>query len=45
MTYYSDKRLGVYPHTVQFYGLDDYAPTYGNKNFTHILKYLLLEGL
>ena len=32
------------PHTVQMYSLDDPAPTYGNKNFSHMMKYMLLES-
>lgn len=30
---YADPRLGIMPHTVQHYGLDDLAPTYGNTDF------------
>lgn len=37
---YADPRLGVMPHTVQHYGLDDPAPTYGNTDFTHVREYL-----
>ena len=31
---YADPRLGIMPHTVQFYSYDDPAPTYGNANFS-----------
>lgn len=44
LPYYADKRLGVFPHTVQLYSLDDEAPTYGNQNFTHLFKYMFLEA-
>ncbi len=37
---YADPRLGVMPHTVQHYGLDDPAPTYGNTDFGHVREYL-----
>lgn len=37
---YADARLGVMPHTVQHYGLDDPAPTYGNRDFSHVREYL-----
>jgi hypothetical protein len=45
--------MGVFPQlkiyfnyfsTVQIYSLDDPAPTYGNKNFSQMLKYLFLEA-
>jgi len=35
--------VGVMPHTVQFYGLDDPAPTYGNTDFGYIEDYLAQE--
>jgi hypothetical protein len=44
LAHYADKRLGVFPHTVQLYALDDPAPTYGNSNFSHILKFMMLEA-
>lgn len=41
---YSDKRVGVLPHTVMFYHLnDEVAPMYGNQNFIHIKEFLLQE--
>jgi hypothetical protein len=44
LPYYADSRLGVYPHTVQFYTFDDPAPTYGQKNFSQMFDYLFLEA-
>eukprot|EP00753_Platysulcus_tardus_P018117 PLAT6724.1.p1 GENE.PLAT6724.1~~PLAT6724.1.p1 ORF type:complete len:817 (+),score=447.38 PLAT6724.1:110-2452(+) len=41
---YADARLGVLPHTVQFYALTGPAPTYGNSNFTYMLDFLLYES-
>lgn len=38
LPYYANKRLGVMPHTVQFYTVDDPAPTYGQTNFTFMLN-------
>jgi hypothetical protein len=40
LPHYADSRLGVLPHTVQHYALDDPAPTYGNQNFSHIRQFL-----
>lgn len=40
---HADPRLGVLAHTVQHYGLDDPAPTYGNKDFGYMLDFLLEE--
>ena len=40
LPYYADARLGVLPHTVQHYGLDDPAPTYGNSDFSSILGFI-----
>ncbi len=39
LPYYADARLAVLPHTVQHYGLDDPAPTYGNSDFTSMLRF------
>eukprot|EP01121_Diplochlamys_sp_Union-15-3_P022376 TRINITY_DN9498_c0_g1_i1.p1 TRINITY_DN9498_c0_g1~~TRINITY_DN9498_c0_g1_i1.p1 ORF type:complete len:638 (+),score=91.30 TRINITY_DN9498_c0_g1_i1:287-1915(+) len=44
LPYYADSRLGIYPHTVQFYTLLDPAPTYGNTNFTYMLNFTFLEA-
>ncbi|MBY0515904.1 MAG: hypothetical protein K2P81_03275 [Bacteriovoracaceae bacterium] len=38
-------QVGVLPHTVMFYGLEDkIAPMYGNKNFTAIREFTLSES-
>jgi len=37
---YADPRMGVMPHTVQMYGLDDPAPTYQNTDFGYIREFL-----
>ena len=44
LPHYADARLGVMPHTVQMYSLDDPAPTYGNANFDEIRRFLQLEA-
>ncbi|MBU1431575.1 hypothetical protein KKF91_13615 [Myxococcota bacterium] len=44
LPHYADPRLGVYPHTVQHYALDDPAPTYGNTDFSHLRRFLQLEA-
>jgi hypothetical protein len=41
---YADARLGVMPHTVQMYGLDDPAPTYGNDDFAAMHGFLQTEA-
>jgi hypothetical protein len=40
---HADPRLGVMPHTVQHYSLDDPAPTYSNTDFGYIREYLQYE--
>jgi hypothetical protein len=40
----ADPSLGVYPHTVQHYGLDDPAPTYGNVDFGYMRAFLEEEA-
>ncbi|KAJ3172259.1 hypothetical protein HK101_011190 [Irineochytrium annulatum] len=35
--------MGVLPHTVESYSLDDPAPTYGNKNFGYMRDYIKWE--
>jgi hypothetical protein len=37
---YADPRMGVMPHTVQMYGLEDPAPTYQNTDFGSIREFL-----
>jgi hypothetical protein len=43
LPHHADPRLGVLPHTVQHYGLEDPAPTYGNKDFSYIRDFLRKE--
>jgi hypothetical protein len=40
LPYYADARMGVMPHTVEIYGLDDPAPTYGNTDFGYVKDFL-----
>lgn len=41
---YATSRLGILPHTVMFYGLqEERAPMYGNKNFYGIRDFMLKE--
>jgi hypothetical protein len=40
LPHYADPRLGVMPHTVQHYALDDPAPTYGNESFGYMREFL-----
>lgn len=44
LPHFADKDLGVMPHTVQHYGVDDTAPTYGNDNFEYMRKFLWQEA-
>jgi hypothetical protein len=37
---FADPRLGVMPHTVELYSLDDPAPTYGNHDFKSMRTFL-----
>ena len=39
-----DPGLGVYPHTVEVYGLDDPAPTYGNTDFGYMRTFMEEEA-
>jgi hypothetical protein len=39
-----DPALGVYPHTVEVYGLDDPAPTYGNTDFAYMRTFMEEEA-
>lgn len=43
LPYYADPKLGVLPHTVQHYSLNDPAPVYGNENFKDMHRYLTME--
>lgn len=41
---FAPKEIGLFPHTVMFYGLyDENVPMYGNKNFAHLLKFIQEE--
>ena len=45
LPFYAHKGLGVFPHTIQVYALDD--PTggaYGNRNFSYMEEYLVMEA-
>jgi hypothetical protein len=44
LPHYADPRLGVLPHSVQHYGLDDPAPTYGNRSFERVRAFAALEA-
>jgi hypothetical protein len=44
LPHYAVPELGVMPHTVQHYALDDLAPTYGNDNFAHMREFLHEEA-
>ncbi|KAJ3006391.1 UNVERIFIED_CONTAM: hypothetical protein HDU68_004092, partial [Siphonaria sp. JEL0065] len=40
LPHFASSNLGVLPHTVEAYSLDDPAPTYGNKDFKYIREFL-----
>lgn len=44
LPHHADPRLGVLPHTVQHYGLDDPAPTYGNTDFGYMRDFIRQEA-
>ena len=45
LPFYANSTLGVFPHTVQVYALDDpTAGAYGNDNFSYIEEYLVHEA-
>src|SRR5262249_47191976 len=44
LPHYAAPRLGIMPHTVEVYGLDDPAPTYGNQNFQFMIDFLSKEA-
>ncbi|KAJ1548673.1 hypothetical protein HK405_000813, partial [Cladochytrium tenue] len=43
LPHFASPTMGVLPHTVETYALDDPAPTYGNENFKYIREYLAWE--
>lgn len=45
LPYYAHKGLGVFPHTIQIYSLDDpTAGAYGNKDFGYMEEYMVHEA-
>lgn len=41
---YADEKVGILPHTVYLYGIEDeHAPMYGNKNFKDVREFMLRE--
>lgn len=41
---YTSERVGIWPHTVMFYGLyDEKVPMYGNEDFSHMLNFMNQE--
>jgi hypothetical protein len=44
LPHFADPRLGVNPHTVELYGLDDPAPTYGQTDFSDMHRFLSMEA-
>lgn len=44
LPYYGDPRIGLMPHTVQIYSLDDPAPTYGRHNFSEMRRFMQLNS-
>ena len=43
LPHFAVSELGVLPHTVEHYGLDDPAPTYGNETFAYMRDFLQQE--
>ncbi|KAJ3264941.1 hypothetical protein HDU77_007030 [Chytriomyces hyalinus] len=43
LPHFASPNMGVLPHTVEPYALDDPAPTYGNKDFKYMREYLKWE--
>ena len=44
LPHYADARLGIMPHTVQHYALDDPAPTYGATDFNFMREFMQQEA-
>ena len=44
LPYYADSRMGVLPHTVQYYDLEGPAYTYDNESFAFIRRYMQQEA-
>ncbi|MEZ6183660.1 MAG: hypothetical protein R3F62_01465 [Planctomycetota bacterium] len=41
---FADPALGIMPHTVQHYAMDDPAPTYGNTDFTYMRDFMYAQA-
>lgn len=41
---YASPNVGVLPHTIQIYSLDDPAPTYGNQNFLDMFRFIKMAA-
>jgi hypothetical protein len=41
---FGDTKVGVMPHTVQMYSLNDPAPTYDNQNFSDMFRFLKMAA-
>lgn len=41
---YTKSHVGVLPHTIQIYSLDDPAPTYDNKNFMDMFRFIKMAA-
>lgn len=44
IVHYADPRVGIMPHSVQVYSLDDPAPTYGNTDFGYMREFMQEEA-
>lgn len=44
LPHFAVPELGIMPHTVQHYALDDPAPTYANTSFSFMRDFLRMEG-
>ncbi len=44
LPHYAVPEVGVFPHTVQFYALDDPAPTYNNSDFAFMREFIRQEA-
>ncbi|KAJ3101562.1 hypothetical protein HDU96_009932 [Phlyctochytrium bullatum] len=43
LPHFASNNMGILPHTVETYALDDPAPTYGNKDFSYMREYIKWE--
>ncbi|MBU1238769.1 hypothetical protein KJ865_03585, partial [Myxococcota bacterium] len=44
LPHHADPRMGIMPHTVEFYAFNDPAPTYGNTDFMYMFDFLAYEA-